>query len=192
MNTYIIDLLKIINESSEENKNVFKIEESKQSAYFSTLSDAVYFVQNNLNEVTDSGKYNYVSILGIPMGVINANPVELYLFKHSSNTNSNDEVSKNESVYKFLGDLKNVTITDIKPVIKLDLSKEEIQPTKEFISDLKKNIEEKDYGKIKEMIDQKEYFVSNKINGFLDEVSKSLSSIDDTVNHLFDIFNGKF
>lgn len=192
MNTYIIDLLKIINESSEENKNVFKIEESKQSAYFSTLSDAVYFVQNNLNEVTGSGKYNYVSILGIPMGVINANPVELYLFKHSSNTNSNDEVSKNESVYKFLGDLKNVTITDIKPVIKLDLSKEEIQPTKEFISDLKKNIEEKDYGKIKEMIDQKEYFVSNKINGFLDEVSKSLSSIDDTVNHLFDIFNGKF
>lgn len=192
MNTYIIDLLKIINESSEENKNVFKIEESKQSAYFSTLSDAVYFVQNNLNEVTDSGKYNYVSILGIPMGVINANPVELYLFKHSSNTNSNDEVSKNESVYKFLGDLKNVTITDIKPVIKLDLSKEEIQPTKEFISDLKKNIEEKDYGKIKEMIDQKEYFVSNKINGFLDEVSKSLSLIDDTVNHLFDIFNGKF
>lgn len=192
MNTYIIDLLKIINESSEENKNVFKIEESKQSAYFSTLSDAVYFVQNNLNEVTGSGKYNYVSILGIPMGVINANPVELYLFKHSSNTNSNDEVSKNESVYKFLVDLKNVTITDIKPVIKLDLSKEEIQPTKEFISDLKKNIEEKDYGKIKEMIDQKEYFVSNKINGFLDEVSKSLSSIDDTVNHLFDIFNGKF
>ena len=192
MNTYIIDLLQIINESSEENKNVFKIEESKQSAYFSTLSDAVYFVQNNLNEVTGSGKYNYVSILGIPMGVINANPVELYLFKHSSNTNSNDEVSKNESVYKFLGDLKNVTITDIKPVIKLDLSKEEIQPTKEFISDLKKNIEEKDYGKIKEMIDQKEYFVSNKINGFLDEVSKSLSSIDDTVNHLFDIFNGKF
>lgn len=192
MNTYIIDLLKIINESSEENKNVFKIEESKPSAYFSTLSDAVYFVQNNLNEVTGSGKYNYVSILGIPMGVINANPVELYLFKHSSNTNSNDEVSKNESVYKFLGDLKNVTITDIKPVIKLDLSKEEIQPTKEFISDLKKNIEEKDYGKIKEMIDQKEYFVSNKINGFLDEVSKSLSSIDDTVNHLFDIFNGKF
>lgn len=192
MNTYIIDLLKIINESSEENKNVFKIEESKPSAYFSTLSDAVYFVQNNLNEVTGSGKYNYVSILGIPMGVINANPVELYLFKHSSNTNSNDEVSKNESVYKFLVDLKNVTITDIKPVIKLDLSKEEIQPTKEFISDLKKNIEEKDYGKIKEMIDQKEYFVSNKINGFLDEVSKSLSSIDDTVNHLFDIFNGKF
>lgn len=192
MNTYIIDLLKIINESSEENKNVFKIEESKPSAYFSTLSDAVYFVQNNLNEVTGSGKYNYVSILGIPMGVINANPVELYLFKHSSNTNSNDEVSKNESVYKFLEDLKNVTITDIKPVIKLDLSKEEIQPTKEFISDLKKNIEEKDYGKIKEMIDQKEYFVSNKINGFLDEVSKSLSSIDDTVNHLFDIFNGKF
>lgn len=193
MNTYMIELLKINKEDEfSEKKDKLKLEESEQSAYFSTLSDAIYFVQNNLNEATGSGKYNYISILGIPMGVVNANPVELYVFKHSSNTNSNDEVSKDDAVYRFLVDLKHVTITEAKPVIKLDLSKEEIQSTKEFVSDLKKNIEEKNYGRVKEMIDQKEYYVSNKINGFLDEVSKSLSSVDNTINHLFDIFNGKF
>lgn len=189
MNTYIINLLKINEVDKEE---TFKIEKSEQSTYFSILSDAIYFVQNNLNNIMEKGEYNYISIIGIPLGIMNATPVELYVFKYATETNSNSEISKNENVYKFLSKLHCITETETKPIIKLDLSKEEVLPTKEFISNLKKNIEEKNYGKVKEMIDQKEYSVSNKINGFLDDVSKSLNSVDETVNKLFDIFNGKF
>lgn len=187
MNTYIVNLMSI-----ELVDDSLKCTKSQQGAYFMNLSNAVYFVQNNMNCESIQKEYNYIAIIGMPTGTMNAIPTELYVFKPSLNTNSYDEVKKEDEVYQFAVKHYNVQISENKPVIKLDLSKEELIPTKEFVSSLKENIENKNYGKVKEMIDQKEMYVSNQINGFLNSVSSSLNSVDEAVNKLFDIFNGNF
>ncbi len=189
MNTYIVNLIKI---ASSEDETKFKCEKLQQGAYFFNLSDAVYFIQNNMNSDSIKKEYNYITVIGVPVGVINANPTELYVFEYSANANTYNEVSKEADVYKFLITVHHVEIVNEKPVIKLDLSKEEMLPTKEFVSTLKENIENKDYGKVKEMIEQKEAYVSNQINDFLNNVSDSLNAVDSTVNKLFDILNGNF
>ena len=187
MNTYIVNLMKIdtIEDGLQCNK-------TQQGAYFMNLSDAVYFIQNKLNDDSVQNKFNYVVVLGIPMGQMNVIPTELYVFTPSVTTNSYDEVNKEASAFKFIAEYYKVQLTETKPVINLDLSKEELIPTKEFVSSLKENIENKDYGKVREMIEQKEATISSQINGFLENVANSLNSVDEAVNNLFDVFNGKF
>lgn len=207
MNTYILNIFKL-EQIKENEENFYKETKLDSDVYFFNLSDAIYFAQNNVTQLTDLDA-NYITITGIPTGTINNENTlkEFYVLEYVSETNSYNEIDKDNKIYQYLVSKNNIKIeTNSKPInvylgkdnynetptINVDLSKEEIMPTKEFVSSLKENLENKDYAKVKEMIEQKETYVSNEINGFLNKVTESFQSVDKTINQLFDVLNGKF
>lgn len=167
----------------------------EQNAYFLNASDAIYAAEHNLGDVNEAGVYNYITIVALPIGQMYAHmePSEFYVFKYNEKDGGYNQITNtDDEIYKFLERSHYATyLTKEKPVINLNLSKEEEKDTKDFMSSLKENIDKKDYGKVKELIDKKEISLSNQVNEFLDDITDSFKQVDETINKFFDIFNGK-
>lgn len=121
-------------------------------------------------------------------------PTRFLVFKYNKNSDGYDEVTDtNDEIYQLLANVKCCKfLINNKPKINLNLSKEEELSTKEFVDKLKENLDKKDYKKVKEMIDEKELSTSNKINAFVDDISNSFHQVDNAINKIFDVLNGKF
>lgn len=165
------------------------------NAYFFNLSDAIYAAEHNLGDINEAGVYNYITIVALPIGQMYAHiePSEFYVFKYNEKEDGYIQITNNDDeIYKFLAKSHNATyLIKEKPIINMNLSKEEEKNTKDFINTLKENIDKKEYNKVKELIENKEVSVSNKLNDFFKDMTDSFKQVDETVNRFFDILNGK-
>jgi hypothetical protein len=168
----------------------------EKNAYFYNLGDAIYAVQRNMGDINEAGVYNYATILAYEVGQMYATcqPLEFYAYKYNRTIDGYEEIHKGEDeVYDMLVTICSASHLEAsKPVIELDLSKKEISQNQDFVNELKTNFDNKDYTKVKQMIESKEVEVSNSFNNFLDEVSESFKPVDDALNKFFDVLNGKF
>lgn len=76
----------------------------EENSYFLNLFDAQYSAKTNCYDINEAGVYNYVCIIGYPIGLVygNCEPTDFYLYKYNRETDYYDEVSSDEYVYKFV------------------------------------------------------------------------------------------
>lgn len=170
------------------------ISEGEYNAYFYNLTDAIYAAEYNLGDINESGAFNYITITCVESGVVysESHPSEFYVYKFNGNDGYEEVINKEDEIYKYLAIASNAThIINHTPYIKLNLTKEEEESTKQFVSSLKENMDKKDYQKVKQLIDAKEENVSKKFDNFFNEMNTSFQQVDASINKFFDIFNGK-
>jgi hypothetical protein len=168
MNLYIISKIKL-----KENK----LENLIDYAYASSLTEAMYQIQNQMYE--NSNDYDLVSVREVPIGLIDVVPSDIKVFAKNDEMTTFCELPQNSNKYKIIADNFNFVPSE---KIVLDLSKEEIIEEQNFASKLKENLDNQNYSEIKNMIDNKEKSFNSSFNDGMEELNTYFDKISDVVN----------
>ena len=174
MNLYIISTIKV---EEKEIKNL------TDYAYASSLTEAMYQIQNQMYEKAEN--YDLVSVREVPIGPIDVLPTDLKVFAKNTDMATFCELPQNSSRYKLVSNKFNFIPSD---KIVLDLSKEEIIEEKNFATKLKENLDNQNYSEIKTMIDSKEKSFNTSFNDGMEELNTYFDKISDMVNKILDRF----